>query len=360
MVTSVSGKTVGYPDGFFINPSTGTNLPEKYYLHFGDGNGRGYIAEVSSFEEGLIHCTEDLPSFIQAEDYFVVYRHRRLSEIFTTDNAHGFGSGESADQSDNIAIFNPELQEMELFYFHSVRLRWEKEGLAEDANNHFILHPYSYYIVRRTPGMIRIILDGFVPSLPLLFPVQSEPIPYSLPLGKSLSHLIEVTGTYSAQSGPNSASSDLFTIHEASSNEPRGPFYHSTAANPSKWLKVGDSGALEPTRLADPLSSVLIHRKGSPGYLRADIDPFFGSPPPAYPTIDPNPEPGETATTITIQFELPPWTPPDMAFGLQVSSDLTNWIEIEDEIYPFNGTVTSWHLFPPGQVRHFYRLTESF
>ena len=354
-VFQVSGKVIESTFGDFVDPNSGTNPPEKYYLHFVDGDGRGYVADIASFAEDEIHCEEDLPSFIQAGDFFQINRHRRLAEIFTTDNAHGFGSGESADQSDNISIFNPDLQAMELFYFHSVRLRWEKEGLAEDANNHLIRHPYSYYVIRRTPGMIRIILDGLVPEIPLLLPVQTEPILFSLPLGKSLSDLVDQTGTHSAQSGPNSASSDLFTIHEASSNEQRGPFYYSTASNPSKWLKVGDTNNIEPTTLADPLSSVLIHRKGSDGYVRVEYD-YFSDPPPSYPTLAANPEPGETATNITLHFDLPPWTHPGTLFSLQMSSDLTNWIEIADEIYLFNGTVTYTLPFPPGQIRHFYRL----
>ena len=353
-VNQASGKIIE-TDTWGLDSALQGFSPEEFYVHFFDGSGCGYLADIASVESGEIHCKEDLPSFIQADDYFQIFRHQRLSEIFTSDNSYGFGAGESADQSDNIAIFNPDLQTEEIFYFHSVRLRWEKEGVPENANNHLVRFPYGFFVIRRTTGMIKILLRGIVHEAPILLPVQTGLNLFSIPIGNttSINNLISVSGAHSAQSGLNAVSSDLVFIHESSAIEQRGPFYYSTASNSPKWLKVGDSSNVESSTLVDPLSALIIHRKGSPGFLRVESDQYN---PPPYFSLASNPEPGELPTTTLVQFDLPGFIRPDLTYAFDMSSDLANWVELDDEVYSQGNVITFQVGLPPGQSRRFYRL----
>ena len=361
----VYGETVHAVSGKTIQSST-SGLPpqsspplEKYYLHFRSNDEPGYIAEVSSFGDGEIHCEVDLPSFIEVDDYFIIYRHLRLSEVFTPDNSYGFGAGTSADQADNIAVFNPELQDVELFYFNSTRSRWEKEGVAESANDHPLRFPYSYYVIRRSPGMIRIVIQGIVPEDPVMLPVQSGLNLFSLPIDNtpSVGHLVSTTGSYPARSGPNATNSDLFTIHEASSPDARGPYYYSTAPGGPKWLTVGNSLDASSSVPRDPFSSLKIQRKGVPGFVR--LTPNFYTNPPYF-SLSPNAQPGETTTTALVNFgpRVPPF-PPGITFSLYQTTDFRNLIELDDSLWIDGDTLSVLVQVPAGQSRIFYRLSAS-
>ncbi len=362
-VHQVSGKILNLSDQLFNNETVEDFVPqnlvpaEKYYLHFMSDSAEGYIANITSITGNEIHCEDDLPSFVQPGQYFTITRHRRLSEVFTADNSLGFGAGESAALSDNVAIFNPDTQVEELFYFNSIRSRWEKEGVAEDATHQTLRYPYAYSVIRRTPGLIKMFIRGQVSEIPILLPIKTGLNLFSIPAwnATTISNLVTTSGPFPAQSGPNAATSDLFMIHESSTVTPRGPFYYSSASNDPKWLKVGDSNSTEPTTPVDPLSTLRIHRKGAPGFLKLNAHEYYGASP--FFTLDADPQPGETESYYTLTYRPDPFFfSPWNSYSLQSNSGTQFWLELSDDIHVPGDTMIYSVRYPTGQNRIFYRF----
>ncbi len=132
-------------------------------------------------------------------------------------------------------------------------MRWEERDINADASRAVMRFPYGLYIVRRTPGILRMTLSGEALAYPVFLPVRTGANVFSLPinLSRSLGNLFASPDSYAVSSGPNSSTADLLTFEEPSTSNQRGPFYHSSkpdAAATSRearwWTAATKAGSL--------------------------------------------------------------------------------------------------------------------
>jgi len=74
----------------------------------------------------------------------------------------------------------------------------------------------GFYLVRRSPGTLRIALSGNIGSESVLLPVRTGAGVFSLPvnLSGSLITILRTSGDFAVDSGPNANSADILTFEE--------------------------------------------------------------------------------------------------------------------------------------------------
>lgn len=357
LVTDVNGKNLSFQ--WILNPADLASGMTSFYVHVLSGNGRGFVTDIHEFRKDAIVCAEDLTPWLKPGNRIRIRPHSRLSDLLGVTNRFGFGSGVDADSADNVVIWDPETQQERIYYFHSGRNRWEEKNIEADAGGAVFRFPYGFYIVRRSPGTIRISLTGEIGADAILLPVRTAANVFSLPLNlsASLDQLVRAEGPFSVIGGPNAKRSDLLVFEEPSSGIQRGPFYHCARPDVSDWREVGVDGSSASTRPLDFLSALILRREGEPGHvlIEGSMDP----PTSPRPILPADPEPGEIpimGELSTARLNLPPNPPPDIVITTEVSTDLNSWTTYERG-QSLNGVVT--FLLPPGQNRLFYRLKVS-
>jgi hypothetical protein len=210
------------------------------------------------------------------------------------------------------------------------------------------------YIVRRTSGTLWLVLTGDVGSDSVLLPVRPGSNVFSLPINLSLSldNLFSPAGAHFLQPGRNAKQADLLTFDEPSSGTKRGPFYFLSRLGFQGWREVGVNGSNDAIEPMDLLSTLVLQRRGTAGYVFAEgsLTPGPGIQVPS------TPDPGEPILTGELR---PPNIPPgsDAVYQVQVSTDLQNWVPQMVELTP-NGNMLTFPL-QAGYPRGFYRLKVS-
>lgn len=347
MANSVSGDALSF--NWLSSYGELADPERKSYVHVITGNGRGFIVDIEEFRAADLRCAQDLSAWITPGTQVSIRPHPHLADLFGADNRFGLGSGLDAEVADNVVAWDEQTQQERVYYFHSTRARWEQKNIVADASRAIMRFPYGLYIVRRSPGTLRIALSGEIGADPLLLPVRTGANVFSLPvnLSGSLANLITTTGDFPVSSGPHSNSADLLTFEESVTGNQRGPFYHSSRPNSSGWREVGESSSGNVT--LDFLSTLILRRIGPPGYVRAEGSQVPALVPP--PVLPPNPEPGELPLFGYLPFPRNPR--PEMTYEVQISTDLQNWT------FHDNPTIENNQLkfqIPAGQGRSFYRL----
>ncbi len=346
IVSSVSGDSLSLNG---VSSYSALADPErKSYVHVLTGNGRGFIVDIEAFRATDLLCARNLSGWISVGTQVSVRPHQHLADLFGAGNRFGLGSGPDADSADNVVVWDPQIQQERVYYFHSIRGRWEEKCVEADATRAILRFPYGLYIVRRSPGTLRISLSGEIGADSLLLPVRTGTNVFSLPvnLSRSLGNLISATGAFPVLSGPNSNKADLLTFEEPSTGTQLGPFYHSSKPNSGGWREVGKS---EGAGLSlDPLSTLILRRDGPPGFVFA-----AGSlvPGPVPVVLPPDPEPGEVPLFGDLPY--PQNFPSDLSVEVQISTDLQTWTAHANPTIA-NGRAT--FQLPAGQSRSFYRL----
>jgi hypothetical protein len=364
---TVSGNTLSLEHidqhNYFSTPD------RKSYLHVLEGSGRGFITDIDEFRDSDMVCAEDLTQWIQPDTLVRIRPHPGLSDILGADNPYGLGAGPDADTADNMVIWDPDAQQEKVYYFHSVRARWEEKGIEADAGNAVFRYPYGFYIVRRSPGTLRIKLSGNTglndagQLEPVLLPVHHGANVFSLPinLSGSLDAIVRADGSFPVVSGTNARSSDILTFEEPTTGLRRGPFYHLSRPNASGWREVGVNDSTASIEPLDYLSTLILWRNGDAGRLL--VEGSLEPPAVPRPLLPPDPEPGEPPLrgelVIPRQLTNPNFFP-NLTYVFENSEDLQTWV-------PFSASNSevfiepdgSWRLtfeLPAGQRRVFYRL----
>ncbi len=348
LASNVAGTSLRFNE---IPYSSFADAERKSYIHVMDGNGRGFIVDIEEFRANDFRCANDLTGWIQPGTKVSLRPHPHLADLFGADNKFGLTSGSGADAADNVVVWDPVAQQEKVYYFHSSRSRWEEEGIESDASRAIMRFPYGFYIVRRTPGTLRIVLSGTIGADPLLLPVRTGANVFSLPvnLSASLENLVSATGDFPVLSGVNSSQADLLTFEEPFTGNQRGPFYHSSRPNAEGWREIGETAGGTGDAM-DLLSTLILRRTGAPGYVRVE-----GSlvPNPSALPLPPDPEPGETP--LMGEMAIPPGSS-DRFLQVQTSTDLQTWSPVPGvTLIPGSNTRVEFPL-PGGQTRSFYRL----
>jgi hypothetical protein len=354
IVTNVSGNNLSLQ--FIFNHADLANGTTKFYVHVLTGSGRGFITDIQEFRAAEIVCSESLTPWLKPGDKIRIRPHSLLSDLFGTENRFGLGSGTDADSADNVVIWDPEIQKERVYYFQSDRNRWEERDIEADASNAILRFPYGFYIVRRSPGTMRISLAGEIGADAILLPVRTAANVFSLPLNlsASLDQLVRADGPFSVVSGPNAKFGDLLTFEEPATGTQRGPFYHLSRPDASGWREVGVDDSSASVQPLDLLSTLILRREGEPGHvlIEGSMDP----PLVPQPVLPADPEPGEiplTGELRTSQLHLPPSLEANVTVVTEISTDLSSWtLYTLDQ--PVDGVVR--FSLPAGQGRFFYRL----
>lgn len=357
LVASVSGNSVSFQN--LTDYQSLQNADRKSYLQVLEGPGEGFISDVETFNLNNITCADNLSPWISSpgmsgQGTRVFLRpHSNLSDILGVSNSFGLGPATEADLADNVVIFDPTSQQERVYYFNSTRTRWEQKRIVADAAKAIMRYPYGLYIVRRTPGTLRLALSGDVASQSVLLPVSSGANVFSLPvnLSASVSEWISSSGPFSIFKGINTETADLLMFQEPTTANQRGPFYFRSQLGAEGWRKVGINGSNEASQSLDFLSTLILQRDGPPGYLfaKGSIEP---GPPISLP---PDPEPGEVP--LIGELKGPRAMLPDTSFAVEISTDLQTWTIFanSNELTQLpNGRLR--FTLPSGQKRAFYRL----
>jgi hypothetical protein len=352
VVASVSGNTLTFYGG--ISLSASANPARHYYLHVLGGSGQGFVSEIDSFQTSGIQCADELPTWIQPGTPALIRYHPTIADILGTTNTYGLGAGEDADSADNVVVWNPSQQQEAVYYFNSTRSRWEQKDVVADAGMNIIRFPYGFYIVRRTPETLRILLSGEIGSESVLLPVHSGANVFSLPvnLSGSLDAIVRNSGDHAVVSGKNSANADILTFQEPSTGLQRGPFYHLSRPGVSEWREIGVNNSTASIAPLDFLSTLILHRPGDSGFVFAQgsLEP----PATPRPVLPPDPETGELP--LTAEFPLRQRLPAGVSLEIQTSTDLQTWSPSSNVIIT-SGPINKLDFpLPPGQGRAFYRL----
>ena len=244
----------------------------KSYVHVLDGGGRGFVTDIEEFRASDIVCSEDLTPWIQPGTLVRIRPHSNISDLFGAANRFGLAAGPDAETADNVVVWDPAAQQERVYYFHSIRARWEEKGVMADAGRAIFRFPYGFYLVRRTPGTLRIALSGDVGSEAVLLPVRPGANVFSLPvnLSGSLDAIVRADGAFSVISGPNAKRADILTFEEPTTGLQRGPFYHLSRPGASGWREVGVNGSTASIQPLDFLSTLVLRRDGNAGYVLVD------------------------------------------------------------------------------------------
>jgi hypothetical protein len=354
-VNSVNVNTVS-----FLNaPGDYTVLADPVrpaYLHVLDGPGKGFVTDIVAFQSNGVVCAENPGPWMQHNTLALIRPHSNLSDILGATNGFGLAAGTNADAADNVVVWDATTQQEKVYYYHSTRNRWEEKDVVANAGTASIRFPQGFYIVRRSPGMLRLVLSGDIGSESVLLPVRPGAGVFSLPvnLTGSLDAIVKTTGDFAVDSGPNANSADILTFEESATGQQRGPFYHLNREGVTGWREVGVDGSSAVIQPMDFLSTLVYRRHGGPGRVLAE-----GSlEPPAVPRppLPPNPEPGEVP--IVVEFPSNSSLPPDLSIRIEVSTDLQTWT-----LHQIVQTTPQGKIFselPTGEGRGFYRWAISF
>jgi hypothetical protein len=350
LVGAVGGSTLSLE-----NVATHSDLadPErKSYVHALDGAGRGFVTDIEAFRASDILCAGDLTPWIQPGTRVLIRPHSHLSDIFGAANRFGLAAAPDAGTADNVVVWDPPAQQERVYYFHSTRARWEEKDVVADASHAILRFPYGFYLVRRTPGTLRIALSGGVGSEAVLLPVRPGANVFSLPvnLSGSLDATIRANGAFSVISGPNAKRADILTFEEPTTGLQRGPFYHLSRPDASGWREVGVNGSTASIQPLDFLSTLVLRRDGhDAGYVLAEGSLELPAVP--RPPLPPDPQPGELP--LAGELPIPPRLPPNIALSVETSTDLQNWTTYVTPTITNDKAVFN---LPSGQGRAFYRL----
>lgn len=353
---TVSGNTFSFQSQ--PNLTSLSDPVRKSYIHVLTGNGRGFVSDIEQFRVSDIVCADNLTAWIQPQSQIQVRirPHPHLIDLFGATNRFGLGAGADADSADNVVVWDPDTQQERVYYFHSTRARWEEKGIVADAGHASFRFPYGFYIVRRSPGTIRIALSGDVGSDAILLPVRSAANVFSLPvnLSASLDALIRATGDHAVISGENSKGADILTFEEPTTGIQRGPFYHLSKPGVTGWREVGVNGSTAPVQPLDFLSTLILRREGNAGlvFVEGDLTP----PAIPRPPLPPDPEPGEIPLSGEIQLQQD--FPTGFTYTIETSTDLQTWTHATSSLIKVGRKVT--FDLPSGQGRAFYRVKIAF
>lgn len=348
-VDSVAGNS--FQAAGLENPSQLSFLEpgRSYYALVLSGSGRGKVLDITQFTSTSFVCAEAVGPWVGPGTNIRVRPHSRINDLFGADNRFGFAAATEVGLADNIVFWDSDAQHERVFYYHLSRQRWEEEANSEDAGNTLIRFPHGLYIVRRSPGTLRLSISGEAGAEPILLPVRQGMNVFSLPVNLSCSLDAVVPGD-SVISGPNAASADLLILEEPTTHTTRGPFYRLDRDGSTVWREVGVDDSDAPLAPLDFLSTLVVQRKGPPGFVLVEgslVPPAVPRPP-----LPPDPEAGEVE--LTGEFKLPPMPPGDLSLTVQVSTDLQAWSTFATPIHHPDNRVT--FTLPAGQTRAFYRL----
>lgn len=358
IVRAVSANTVSFQN---TDSHSAFSTPDRQsYLHVIQGAGRGFIADITEFRNADLLCAEDLTPWIQPGNLVYLRPHSSLADILGAANPFNLGSGPDAATADNVVIWDPASQQERVYYFDSNDSRWEEAGIDNDAGNAVFRFPYGFYIVRRSPGTLRIVLSGdsgVSPELavhPVLLPVRPGANVFSLPINLtgSLGAIVQTDGAFPVISGPNAKLADILTFEEPTTGNQRGPFYHLSRNDVSGWREVGVNDSSAPLEPLDFLSTLILWRNGNAGRVR--VEGSMEPPTVPRPPLPADPEPGEAP--LTVVFPMRQVFPPYVRLTVEVSQDLQNWSDYA--IASYQNSVATFQL-PAGQTRAFYRLKVS-
>lgn len=352
-VASVTGTNVNF-QGVFDHQAL-QDPDRKTYLQVLEGTGEGFISDVEAFNSNGITCAANLTPWLAPGTLVQLRPHSNLSDIFGVNNTFGLGAASHADLADNVVIFDPASQQERVYYFNSTSNHWEQKGISANANKAVMRYPFGLYIVRRTPGTLRIALSGDAASRSVLLPVSPGSNVFSLPinLSASLNDWISSSGTHPIGKGQNSKTADLLTLYEPITSNQRGPYYFSSKPGFEGWRKVGETGSNEASQALDFLSTLILQRDGPAGYVFAKGSLVPGP----QISLPPDPEPGELPLTGVLKY--PGQIPPGLTMEVEVSNNLQTWAPLGVLTIPLGNGDFSFDL-PPGQKRAFYRLKLAF
>ncbi len=327
------------------------------YLHVLDGPGRGFVTDITAFQTSGVVYAENPGPWIQAGTRVLIRPHSNISDILGANNRFGFAAGTDAGSSDNVVLWDAVTQQEKVHYFHSTRNRWEQKNIVADAGTASIRYPQGFYLVRRSPGMLRIALSGNIGSEAVLLPVRPGAGVFSLPvnLSGSLDAIVRTTGNFAVDSGPNANSADILTFEEPVTGQQRGPFYHQIRAGLSRWREIGVDGGDAALQPLDFLATLVFRRHSGPGRVLAEgslVPPLVPRPP-----LPPDPDPGELPLIAEFPHNINPLALPDVTVTIETSPDLQTWTSS-----PLNGLNANNRFefpLPAGQGRAFYRLAVS-
>lgn len=327
---------------------------KEYYVHVMSGPGQGYIAEVTGFEGPDIVCSADLTEWMAPGVQVAIRPHHSLADLFGADNRFGFTGGEDASLADKIVTWDALVQRERVYYFNTLRARWEEKDVAEDASNAKIRYPNGLYVVRLSPDPMRIALSGETSHFPVLLPVRPGANVFSLPLNlsSSIPNLVETSGTFAVKGGEHAAQADILNFHEPTTGARLGPFFYRNTFNDSGWCEVGVYQSHELMEAPDWLSTLVLRRNGEAGYVR--VKGSIIVPPQGIPPISPDPWVGELPLEVEVPSTGP--YPSDVVIKLEKSANLRDWTEIAYEQRPDRRVIFN---LPPGESRAFYRLNVS-
>ncbi|RYD40361.1 MAG: hypothetical protein EOP85_14370 [Verrucomicrobiaceae bacterium] len=339
------------------DPSFLNEIPGKKYVHVLTGPGEGFVTDIDQIGASTITCADDVTQWIQPgnQTQIRIRCHPSISDLLGADNRFALGSGEDAGSADNLVVWDPELQNERVYYFHSSRLRWEEKDIEADAGAAILRFPHGFYIVRRSTGTLRIALSGEIGSDAVLLPVRTGANVFSLPvnLSASLYQIVRAEGMFPVLSGSNAMSADILTFEEPTTGAQRGPFYQMAREGESGWREVGFDDSTAPSQPLDFLSTLVIRREGTAGYVFAK-----GSlEPPLVPIVPLPPDPEADEVPLFAEIPLRQAIPSGVTLTVETSTDLQTWsTHTTPELLP--GKVT--FQLPSGQGRAFYRLKVSY
>lgn len=321
------------------------------YLHVLTGDGRGFVTDIAEYRTTELVCAENMTPWVNPGTQILIRPHPLLSDLLGTANTYGLGEGTDANSADNVVIWDSDTQQERVYYYHSTRARWEEKGIVEDAGGAPLRFPHGFYIVRRTPGTLRIKISGEIGANAILLPARTGACVFSLPvnLTGSLDAMVRATGDHAVVSGPNARRADLLTFEESSTGMQRGPFYHLSRGKFSGWREVGVNDSTAAIQPMDFLSTLILRRESGNG--RVLVEGSIEPPATPRPPLPPDPEPGEVP--LKGEFAMPPTPPVDVSFLIETSTDLQTWTTYASPLKENGKLVFD---LPSGQGRAFYRL----
>ena len=350
-VATVAGTTVSFQG--VSSHQVFEDLNRKTYLQVLDGTGEGFISDVDEFNFASLTCAANLTPWLAPGTLVQLRAHSNLSDIFGANNSYGLGAASHAGLADNVVIFDPTSQQEHVYYFNSTRVRWEQKGIEANADRAVMRYPFGLYIVRRTPGTLRIALSGDAAFQSVLLPVISGSNVFSLPinLSASLNEWVSSNGAFPIDKGQNATTADLLTLHEPTISNQRGSYYFSSKLGFEGWRKVGETSSNEANQALDFLSTLILQRDGPAGYVFAKGSLISGP----QISLPPDPEPGELPLTGELKFPRGFTPRPNLLYQVETTTDFQIWNLLTVPVNQLGNGNLSFNL-PPGQKRAFYRL----
>lgn len=152
-----------------MNMQGASDLP--LYVKVLDGKFAGQIVSVNpewvAGEDRVIEIEDGFEGLFEAPTRVALGRWRSLYSVFGRYNEVGLRPGASANDADQIILFNPSSQKALRYYFDSELLAWVNEdspdAVAEDA----ILPPWvALFVLRREEAPLYLTIDGVISGSP--------------------------------------------------------------------------------------------------------------------------------------------------------------------------------------------------